>query len=87
MHLRHRYLALCCGMPPSMIWMRATGRTCMVAAPVGPSRISVEAVTVLYVRISVEGFFDEGAVWSPAGIACLGMIEQLGLFVACQQRG
>ena len=35
----------------------------------------------------MEGFFDEGAVWGPAAIACFAMIEQLGLFVACQQRG
>ena len=63
------------------------GRTYMVAAPAGPSRISAEAVTVLYVRVRVDGFFDEGAVWSPAMIACLAMVEQLGLFVACQQRG
>ena len=61
------------------------GRTYMVAAPAGPSRISVEAVTVLYVRVRVDGFFDEGAVWSPATVACLAMIEQLGLFVAPQR--
>ena len=42
---------------------------------------------VLYVRVRVDGFFDEGAVWCPAAIACFAMIEQLGLFVACQQRG
>ena len=74
---------------PSMIWMRVMtpGRTCMVAAPAGPSRISAEAATVLYVRVRVDGFFDEGAVWSPAMITCLAMVEQLGLFVACQQRG
>ena len=59
----------------------------MVAAPAGPSRISAEAVTVLYVRVRVDGFFDEGAVWSPATIACFTIVEQLGLFVACQQRG
>ena len=35
----------------------------------------------------VDGFFDEEAVWSPAAIACFAMIEQLGLFFACQQRG
>ena len=35
----------------------------------------------------VEGFYDEGAVWCPAAIACGAMIEQLGLFVACQQQG
>ena len=27
------------------------------------------------------------AVWSPAMISCLAMVEQLGLFIACQQRG
>ena len=30
---------------------------------------------------------NEGGVWCPAAIACFTMIEQLGLFVACQQRG
>ena len=58
----------------------------MVAAPERPPRISEEAVTVLYVRVRVDGFFEEGAVWCPAAIACFAMIEQLGLFVACQQR-
>ena len=59
----------------------------MVAAPERPPRSSKEAVAVLYVRVRVEGFYDEGAVWCPAAIACLTMIEQLGLFVACQQGG
>ena len=96
MELRHRYLALC-GLTVHLYTVHASindldacydpGRTYMVAAPVRPPRISVEAVTVLYVRVRVEGFFDEGAVWSPAAIACFAMIEQLGLFVACQQRG
>ena len=96
MELRHRYLALC-GLTVHLYAVHASindldacydpGRTYMVAAPVGPPRISVEAVTVLFVRVRVEGFFDEGAVWSPAAIACFAMIEQLGLCVACQQRG
>ena len=61
------------------------GRTYMVAAPGG--LFSAEAVTVLYVRVRVDGFSDEGAVWCPAMITCLAMVEQLGLFIACQQRG
>ncbi len=49
----------------------------MVAAPVGPSPISQDAVTVLYVRVRVDGFHDEGAVWCPAQITCPAMVEQL----------
>ena len=36
--------------------------------------------------VALDGFYDEEAVWCPAAIACFTMIEQLGLFVACQQR-
>ena len=96
MELRHRYLALC-GLTVHLYTVHASisdldacydpGRTYMVAAPERPPRISEEAVAVLYVRVRVDGFFDEGAVWCPAVIACFTMIEQLGLFVACQQRG
>ena len=91
MELRHRYLALC-GLTVHLYTVHTSindldacydpGCTYMVAAPVDPPRISVEAVTVFCVRVRVEGFFDEGAVWSPAAIACFAMIEQLGLFVA-----
>ena len=35
----------------------------------------------------MDSFSDEGAVWCPAMITCLAMVEQLGLFIACQQRG
>ena len=59
----------------------------MVAAPERPPCSLEEAVAVLYVRVRVEGFYDEGAVWCPAAIACGAMIEQLGLFVACYQQG
>ena len=59
----------------------------MVAAPERPPCSLEEAVAVLYVRVRVEGFYDEGAVWCPAAIACGAMIEQLGLFVACHQQG
>ena len=96
MELRHRYLALC-GLAVHLYAVHASigdldacydpGRTYMVAAPERPPRISEEAVAVLYVRVRVDGFYDEGAVWCPAAIACFTMIEQLGLFVACQQRG
>ena len=63
------------------------GRTYMVAVPQGPPRITAEAVTVLYVRVRVDGFHEEGAVWCPAMISCPDMVEQLGLFIACMQRG
>ena len=96
MELRHRYLALC-GLTVHLYTVHASisdldacydpGCTYMVAAPERPPRISEEAVAVLYVRVRVDGFFDEGAVWCPAVIACFTMIEQLGLFVACQQWG
>ena len=96
LELRHRYLAPC-GLTVHLYTVHASindldacydpGRTYMVAAPVRPPRISEEAVTVLYVRVRVDGFFDEEAVWCPAAIACFAMIEQLGLSVACQQRG
>ena len=96
MELRHRYLALC-GLAVHLHAVHASigdldacydpGRTYMVAAPERPPCSSEEAVAVLYVRVRVEGFYDEGAVWCPAAIACRAMIEQLGLFVACQQQG
>ena len=96
MELRHRYLALC-GLAVHLHAVHASigdmdacydpGRTYMVAAPERPPCSSEEAVAVLYVRVRVEGFYDEGAVWCPAAIACSAMIEQLGLFVACQQQG
>ena len=96
MELRHRYLALC-GLAVHLHAVHASigdldacydpGRTYMVAAPERPPCSLEEAVAVLYVRVRVEGFYDEGAVWCPAAIACRSMIEQLGLFVACQQQG
>ncbi len=32
-------------------------------------------------------FSEEGAVWCAERISCPGMVEQLGIFVACVQRG
>ena len=78
LELRHRYLALC-GLPVHLHEVHASIND--LDACYDPGR------TVLYVRVRVDGFFDEGAVWSPAMITCLAMVEQLGLFVACQQRG
>ena len=96
MELRHRYLALC-GLAVHLHAVHSSigdldacydpGRTYMVAAPERPPCSLEEAVAVLYVRVRVEGFYDEGAVWCPAAIACGAMIEQLGLFVACHQLG
>ena len=90
MELRHRYLALC-GLAVHLHAVHASigdldacydpGRTYMVAAPERPPCSLEEAVAVLYVRVRVEGFYDEGAVWCPAAIACGAMIEQVGLFV------
>ena len=95
MELRHRYLALC-GLAVHLHAVHASigdldacydpDRTYMVAAPERPPCSLEEAVAVLYVRVRVEGFYD-WAVWCPAAIACRSMIEQLGLFVACQQQG
>ena len=51
----HRYLALC-GPINDLDACYDPARTYMVAAPGGPSRISAEAVTVLYVRVRVDGF-------------------------------
>ena len=96
MELRHRYLALC-GLAVHLHAVHSSigdldacydpGRTYMVTAPERPPCSLEEAVAVLYVRVRVEGFYDEGAVWCPAAIACGAMIEQLGLFVACHQQG
>ena len=72
MELRHRCLALC-GLTVHLYTVHASindldacydpERTYMVAAPVRPPRIS-EKATVLYVRVRVDGFFDEEAVVS-----------------------
>ena len=72
MELRHRYLSLC-GLAVHLHAVHASigdldacydpGRTYMMAAPERPPCSSEEAVAVLYVRVRVEGFYDEGAVW------------------------
>ena len=53
----------------------------------GPPPVSVDAPKVLYVRVRVDGYFEDGAVWSPGMISCPGMVEQLGLQVICMQHG
>ena len=75
--LRHRYFALC-GLSVHLHEVHASIND--LDACYNPGR------TVLYVRVRVDGFFDEEAVWSPAMITCPALVEQLGLFVACQQR-
>ena len=62
-------------------------RTYMVAAPAGPSRISMEAVTVLFVCEYVWMVFSMKELCGVQLRLPASMIEQLGLFVACQQRG
>ena len=64
-----------------------SGRTYMVAVPMGPPRVWADANKVLYVRVRVGGYFEDGAVWSPVMISCPGMVEQLGLLVICMQHG
>ena len=59
-----------------------SGRTCMVAV-LGPPPVSADANKVLYVRVRVDGCFEDGAVWSSDMISCPGM----SLLVICMQHG
>ena len=34
-------------------------------------------------RVRVDGYYEDGAVWCAAMISCPGMMEQVGLFVIC----
>ena len=36
-------------------------------------------------RVRVDGYFEDGAIWSPDRITCPGIVEQLGLLVICTQ--
>ena len=58
-----------------------SGRTYMVAVPSGPPPGAVDANKVLFVRVRVDGYFEDGAIWSPSRITCPGIVEQLGLLV------
>ena len=94
--MRTRYLSLC-GMDVRLVEVHVSvyevdacfdsGRTCMVAVPSVPPRITPNIHKVLYVRVRVDGYFEDGAVWSPLRTSCLGLVEQLGLLVICTQRG
>ena len=57
----------------------------MVAVPSVPPPGAVEANKVLFVRVRVDGYFEDGAIWSPSRITCPGIVEQLGLLVICTQ--
>ena len=59
--------------------------TYMVAVPSGPPPGAVDATKVLFVRVRVDGYFEDGAIWSPDRITCPGIVEQLGLLVICTQ--
>ena len=49
----------------------------LVAVPLGSPPITAKTVIVLYVRVRLDGFHEEDAVWSPAMISCPDMV---GLF-------
>ena len=61
------------------------GRTYMVAVLTGPPPGAADATKVLYVRMRLDGYFEDGAIWSPGRISCPGIVEQLGLLVICTQ--
>ena len=92
--MRTRYLSLC-GMEVQLVEVHVSayeldasfdsGRTYMVAVPSVPPPGAVEANKVLFVRVRVDGYFEDGAIWSPSRITCPGIVEQLGLLVICTQ--
>ena len=63
-----------------------SGRTYMVAVPCVLPPGAGEATKVLFVRVRVDGYFEDGAIWSPTRITCPGIVEQLGLLVICTQQ-
>ena len=64
-----------------------SGRTYMVAVPMCPPPVTADANKVLYVRVRVDGYYEDGAVWCPVMISCPGIVEQLGLLVICMHQG
>ena len=92
--MRTRYLSLC-GMEVQLVEVHVSayeldasfdsGRTYMVAVPSVPPPGAGEANKVLFVRVRVDGYFEDGAIWSPTRITCPGIVEQLGLLVICTQ--
>ena len=78
--MRTRYLSLC-GMDVQLVEVHVSiydldayfdsGRTYMVAVPLGPPPVAADANKVLYVRVRVDGYFGpnimpwyRGATWS-----------------------
>ena len=94
--MRTRYLSLC-GVEVQLVEVHASiyevdacfdsGRTYMVAVPMGPPPVTADANMVLYVRVRVDGYYEDGAVWCPVMISCPGIVEQLGLLVICMHQG
>ena len=94
--MRTRYLSLC-GLDVQLVEIHASiyeldacydsGRTYMVAVPIGPPPVTSDACKVLYVRVRVDGYYEDGAVWCPAMISCPAIVEQLGLVVICMHHG
>ena len=42
-------------------------------------------VVPTWLLLRVDGYFEDGAIWSPGRISCPGIVEQLGLLVICTQ--
>ena len=61
-------------------------RTYLVVLPDVPLELG-RLERVLFVRLRLDGYYDEGAVWCPLQITCGGMLEQLDLDILCGQEG
>ena len=82
--MRTRYLSLC-GMEVRLVEAHVSiyeldasfdsGRTYMVAVPSGPPPGAADAIKVLFVRVRVDGYFEDGAIWSPGRISCPGIVS------------
>ena len=94
--MRTRCLSLC-GMEVQLVEVHASiyemdacfdsGCTYMVAVPMAPPPVTADAKKVLHVRVRVDGFYDDGAVWCPSMIFCRGIIVELRLLVICSHQG
>ena len=75
-------------MPPSVTWMRAMTQSAPTWLRHQRDRLaSLRRPWRSYMCVCELMASLTKRLWCPAAIACFTMIEQLGLFVACQQRG